>query len=148
MNPFTDIGVIQEARKGKTLVTTNGVFDVLHVGHLRFLQAAKELGDILVVALNADATVSRLKGPTRPINPLVERAELVLALKPVDFVVWFEEDTPEEILAQIRPDIHTKGGDYTVEQLPESRIVSAYGGKTVILPFLDGRSSTRVIERL
>lgn len=145
---MTDLNTIQHVRQGKILVMTNGVFDVLHVGHLRFLQQAKALGDLLVVALNSDASVQRLKGPERPINPLVERAELLLALRPVDFVVSFEEDTPEKILDLVRPDIHTKGGDYTVEQLPEHVVVQAYGGKTLILPYLDGRSSTRVIKAL
>lgn len=131
------------------MVMTNGVFDVLHVGHLRFLEQAKELGDLLVVALNSDASVKLLgKGDDRPINPLVERAELVLALKPVDFVVWFDESTPVKIVDELRPDVHTKAGDYRLEDLPEAQVVAGYGGRTVILPYVEGRSSTRVIERL
>jgi glycerol-3-phosphate cytidylyltransferase len=148
MSVLTPLETIAEARRGKILVMTNGVFDVLHVGHLRFLEECKALGDLLVVALNIDETVSKLKGPQRPINPLPERAELVLALKPVDFVVAFAEDTPAEILDLIRPDVHTKGGDYVAEELPEYKVVRAYGGRTVILSFLEGRSSTRVIDAL
>ena len=146
--PFAAQDDIQSQRQGKALVMTNGVFDILHVGHLDFLLRAKALGDLLIVALNDDESVRRLKGPSRPVNPLVERAALVLALKPVDFVVSFNEDTPEAIIGQIKPDIHTKGGDYTVDQLPEAQIVKAYGGQTVILPYLEGHSTTRVVEAL
>jgi len=118
---FASEAEIAKARTGKTLVTTNGVFDVLHVGHLDVLTRAKALGDLLVVALNSDDSVRRLgKGPGRPVNPLEERAAMVLALKPVDFVVWFDDETPGPLLARLKPDVHAKGGDYRVEDLPEA----------------------------
>lgn len=136
------------SRANKTIVFTNGVFDVLHAGHVDYLSKARLLGDYLIVALNTDSSVSRLKGPNRPINSLSDRMAVIAALRCVDCVVSFDEDTPEAIITQIRPDIHVKGGDYTVESLPESAIVHGYGGKVVILPLLPGRSSTRVIDQL
>ncbi|QYK52703.1 MAG: D-glycero-beta-D-manno-heptose 1-phosphate adenylyltransferase [Fimbriimonadaceae bacterium] len=140
---------IQSARVGKTLVFTNGVFDILHAGHVQYLQAAKELGDLLVVALNTDESVRTLnKGADRPINTLADRATVISALRAVDFVVSFSESTPENLIAEIKPDIHVKGGDYTPEQLPETKIVESYGGKVVILPFLPGRSTTSILQRL
>ena len=139
---------IQSSRIGNIVVFTNGVFDILHAGHVDYLEKARSLGDFLIVALNTDSSVSRLKGPTRPINPLDDRARVIAALRCVDCVVSFSEDTPELIISQIKPDIHVKGGDYTVESLPESKIVHEYGGKVVILPLLEGRSSTNVIEKL
>jgi len=136
-------------REGKKLVFTNGVFDILHAGHVRYLEHARTLGDMLMVGMNTDASVRRLnKGPNRPINTLVDRIEVLEALRCVDGVVAFDEDTPEALIAILRPDIHVKGGDYTVESLPESKIVLGYGGQVVILPTLEGRSSTRVIKGL
>lgn len=139
---------LQQIRTGKSVVFTNGVFDILHAGHVDYLEKARSLGDYLVVALNTDYSVQRLKGPRRPINQLADRMRVIGALRCVDCVVPFEEDTPERIIAYIRPDIHVKGGDYTVESLPESKIVLGYGGKVVIMPLLAGRSSTRIIEKL
>lgn len=140
---------IQSARAGKTLVFTNGVFDILHAGHVQYLQAARELGDLLVVALNTDESVKALnKGADRPINTLEDRAAVMSALRSVDFVVSFSESTPENLIAEIKPDIHVKGGDYTPEQLPETKIVESYGGKVVILPFLPGRSTTSILQKL
>ena len=136
------------SRANKIIVFTNGVFDVLHAGHVDYLSKARLLGDYLIVGLNIDSSVSRLKGPSRPINSLSDRMAVIAALRCVDCVVSFDEDTPEAIITQIKPDIHVKGGDYTVEALPESTIVHAYGGKVVILPFLPGRSSTRIIDQL
>jgi D-glycero-beta-D-manno-heptose 1-phosphate adenylyltransferase len=135
-------------RANKTVVFTNGVFDILHAGHVDYLTKAKSLGDYLIVALNTDYSVSRLKGPARPINSLEDRIKVLEALRCVDCVVSFEEDTPEQVILEIKPDIHVKGGDYSVESLPESKIVHAYGGKVIILPFLEGRSSTRIIDRM
>jgi glycerol-3-phosphate cytidylyltransferase len=135
-------------RENKKLVFTNGVFDILHAGHVDYLSKAKALGDILIVALNTDSSVSRLKGPSRPLNTLSDRMAVLAALRCVDCVVSFDEDTPELVIDEIKPDIHVKGGDYTVESLPESRIVHAYGGKVIILPLLVGRSSTRIIDQL
>lgn len=136
------------SRANKVIVFTNGVFDILHAGHVDYLTKARSLGDCLVVALNTDSSVSRLKGPTRPVNSLSDRMAVIAALRCVDCVVSFEEDTPEQVISEIKPDIHVKGGDYSVESLPESRIVHEYGGKVVILPLLEGRSSTRVIDKL
>lgn len=134
-------------RANKTVVFTNGVFDVLHAGHVDYLIKAKALGDFLIVALNTDSSVSRLKGPSRPINNLADRMKVIAALRCVDCVVSFDEDTPERVIGDIKPDIHVKGGDYSIESLPESKIVQAYGGKVVILPLLEGRSSTRIIDK-
>lgn len=139
---------LQQARAGKTVVFTNGVFDILHAGHVDYLEKAAALGDYLVVALNADATVRQLKGPTRPVNPFEDRARVIGALRCVDCVVSFSEPTPEEIIAEIRPDIHVKGGDYTEDSLPEAKIVRSYGGKVVIMPTLEGRSTTTILKRL
>ena len=136
------------SRTNKTIVFTNGVFDILHAGHVDYLLKAKALGDLLIVALNTDNSVSRLKGPSRPINSLVDRMTVIAALRCVDCVVSFDEDTPEQLIAEIKPDIHVKGGDYTVASLPESKIVHTYGGRVVILPLLEGRSSTRIIDKL
>lgn len=136
------------SRANKTVVFTNGVFDFLHAGHVDYLTKAKSLGDYLIVALNTDSSVSRLKGPTRPINSLEDRTTVLAALRCVDCVVSFEENTPEQVISEIKPDIHVKGGDYSVESLPESKIVHAYGGKVIIFPLLEGRSSTRIIDRM
>ncbi len=135
--------------EGKKVVFTNGVFDILHVGHLRYLKQARALGDALFVGVNSDASVRRLnKGPERPINPEDERAELLLALKCVDAVCVFPEDTPIEILQTVQPNIHCKGGDYTAEALPETPIVRGYGGEVIILPLVAGRSTTNVVKKL
>ncbi len=133
---------------GERIVSTNGVFDVLHVGHVRYLQQARKLGDRLVVAINSDASTSRLKGPNRPFVCEDERAELLAALACVDYVTIFEESTPEAILELIRPSIHTKGGDYDVEAMPETRIVRAHGGQVVTLQFTQGRSTTELTTRI
>lgn len=140
---------IAAARKGKILVFTNGVFDILHAGHVRYLAQARDLGDLLVVGVNTDESVRRLgKAPDRPVNPLDDRIAVLSALRAVDFAIPFGEDTPEELIAQIKPDIHVKGGDYTADQLPETPLVQGYGGKVVILPFLTGKSTTSVIEKI
>ncbi len=126
--------VAELTAKGKKIAFANGHFDVLHVGHLRYLRAARAEGDALVVGINDDASVARLKGPGRPIVPAAERAELLAALEPVDFVVVFEGDTPAPLLADLRPDIHCKGTDYGApERVPEYEIVRAYGGRTVLV---------------
>ncbi|MFY9825786.1 MAG: adenylyltransferase/cytidyltransferase family protein [Thermoanaerobaculia bacterium] len=120
--------------QGKTVAFANGHFDLLHVGHLRYLQAARAAGDALVVGLNGDASVERLKGPGRPVVPAAERAELLAALEPVDFVVVFDGDSPAPLLAELRPDVHCKGTDYgSPERVPEYGVVRAYGGRTVLV---------------
>ncbi len=138
-----------QLRKGKTLVFTNGVFDILHVGHVRYLEYAATLGDLLIVGMNSDASVRGLgKGPNRPINPLEDRVEVLSSLRCVAGVVPFEEGTPEALISQLKPEIHIKGGDYTADQLPETRIVQAYGGKVLIFSTVEGRSSSLVIRKL
>lgn len=132
----------------RRVVTTNGCFDLLHIGHLHVLEAAKKLGDVLVVAINDDASVGRLKGPSRPIVPQQERAELVAALAPVDYVVVFSEDTPVEVLGAIKPAAHVKGGDYGPEELPEAHVVRASGGQVVIVPLVPGHSTSDLVERM
>ncbi|RYG46349.1 D-glycero-beta-D-manno-heptose 1-phosphate adenylyltransferase [bacterium] len=135
-------------RQGRRLVFTNGVFDILHAGHVRYLAEARELGDLLVVGVNADETVRKLKGPTRPVNPLDDRMAVLEALRAVDGAVLFSEDTPEALIARLRPEVHVKGGDYDVEEMPETPLVRSYGGQVVILPFLAGRSTTAIIGRM
>lgn len=135
-------------RSGRVIVFTNGVFDILHAGHVDYLEKARSLGDELVVALNSDDSVRRLKGPTRPVHTLEDRMRVVGALRCVSFVTSFAEDTPERIISEIRPDIHVKGGDYSVESLPESKIILGYGGKVVIMPTLEGRSTTNALKKL
>lgn len=131
-----------------TTVFTNGVFDLMHIGHLRYLQAARELGDRLVVGLNSDASVKRLKGDTRPILPEAERAELMAGLGCVDFVTIFDEPTADALLALLKPQIYAKGGDYTPDSLPEAPTVRAYGGEIRLITFVPGRSTTSLIERI
>lgn len=135
-------------QKGEKIVTTNGVFDVLHIGHVRYLQQARALGDLLVVGINTDDCTRRLKGENRPFVPEAERAEMLLALRCVDYVALFDEPTPMQLLEALRPDIHTKGGDYDVEQMPETQIVRRYGGEVVILPFVEGHSTTSLAHRI
>jgi len=118
---------------GRTIAFANGCFDVLHVGHVRYLQGAAAEGDRLIVAVNDDASVARLKGPGRPVMPAAERAEIVAAFAAVDYVVTFAEDNVERLLGRIKPDVHCKGTDYTVETVPERAIVKAYGGRTAIV---------------
>jgi len=133
---------------GQSIVFTNGVFDILHAGHIQFLQQARALGDTLVVAINSDASAQRIKGKNRPINSERDRAALVAALDPVDYVVLFDEDTPTELIRLIRPAIHVKGGDYADEELPEAEAVREVGGRIVILPLAGSISTSSVIDRI
>lgn len=135
-------------KNGKKVVTTNGCFDLVHTGHLTYLQEAAKLGDVLIVGINSDASVRKLKGETRPIQNEIDRAELIGALKPVDFSFIFEEDTPNEFIAQLKPDIHAKGGDYRPEDLPEKETVEAHGGEIKILSLIDGRSTTDIVGKI
>lgn len=134
--------------QNKTIITTNGCFDILHAGHVRYLKQAGQFGDVLIVCLNSDESVKRLKGPTRPLNTQNDRAEVLAALKSVDYVVIFEEDTPSDILEKIKPDIHVKGGDYTEETLPEAEIIKKAGGKIKFIPLVEGRSTTNIINKI
>ncbi len=141
--------IVREARKaGKKIVFTNGVFDLLHVGHIRYLHWARSRGDMLIVAINSDSSARRLKGPKRPIVPEHERAEMLAALAFVDYVIIFEEDTPDNILRIVRPDVHVKGGDYRAEQLPEAPLVKSLGGRIEIAPHVDGKSTTITIAQI
>lgn len=133
---------------GKTVVTTNGCFDLLHVGHLRYLQAARAQGDCLILALNSDASVQGLKGPTRPVVPETERAELLAALNCIDFVVLFDAPTPEATLEAIRPDVHAKGGQYTEATLPEAPLLKSMGTRMAFIEMVPGRSTSSLIERI
>ena len=134
--------------KSKRIVFTNGCFDLLHPGHVQYLADAKSLGDILIVGLNSDASVTQIKGPKRPINDQVFRSQMLLSLKPVDAVVIFEEDTPISILSIIKPNIHVKGGDYQAEQLPEYETVVSNGGEVKCVSFVDGYSSSALIQKI
>jgi D-beta-D-heptose 7-phosphate kinase/D-beta-D-heptose 1-phosphate adenosyltransferase len=135
-------------QQGRRVVFTNGCFDILHRGHITYLHRAKALGDVLIVGLNTDDGIRRLKGPTRPINPLEDRVQVLAALGCVDHVVPFAEDTPCELIRLLRPEVFVKGGDYVRERLPEAPLVEALGGVVHILPFLADRSTTRIIERI
>lgn len=132
--------------RGGTVVATGGCFDLLHAGHVRLLRHARALGDCLIVCLNNDASVRRLKGPGRPLVPEEDRAAVLAALDCVDAVVIFDEDTPEAILSRLRPDIFAKGGDYAVADLPEAALMKRWGGQTVLLPYLEGRSSSLLVS--
>lgn len=133
---------------GKKIVFTNGCFDIIHIGHIRYLQEASKLGDILVVGLNSDASVRRLKGPTRPVNNQSDRAEVLCALEFVDYVIIFEEETPHELIKKIKPDILVKGGDYMRNEVIGKEIVEANGGKLVLVPFVEGKSTTGIIKKM
>jgi len=140
------VALIQdERRRGHTIVTTNGCFDLLHVGHIRYLYEASQYGDVLIVAINDDNSVRRLKGPLRPIIPQEERAEMVAALECVDYVTIFSEDTPIPLIRAIRPDFHVKGGDYTLDEMIEREAVEEVGGKPIVGIKVEGRSTSEII---
>ena len=132
--------------RGGTVVATGGCFDLLHAGHVGTLEAARALGDCLVVCLNSDASVGRLKGPDRPLVPEYDRAAVLAALRCVDAVVIFEEDDPRAVLRELRPDVWAKGGDYAIAELPEAATMAEWGGRAVVVPYVAGRSTTRLIE--
>ena len=133
---------------GKKVVTTNGCFDLLHVGHVRYLKAARALGDVLVVGLNTDASVRKLKGEKRPIQNENDRAEILASLECVDFVCLFDEDTPVELLKVLKPDVHAKGGDYKPSDLAETPVVESMGGRLAIIDLVQGRSTTNIVARM
>ena len=133
--------------KGK-LVFTNGCFDLLHVGHIRYLQEARKLGDYLIIGLNSDKSVKKIKGSLRPIIPETERAEVLAALESVSFVVLFDEDTPYELISAIQPDVLVKGGDWKGNDIVGKDIVEAYGGKVLSLSYIQGRSTTDIIDKV
>lgn len=140
--------IISYRASGNRIVFTNGCFDILHAGHVSYLNRAKAWGDILIIGVNSDISVSRLKGPSRPINPLCDRIQVLSALACIDHLIHFDEDTPSNLIQTIRPDVYVKGGDYTKETLPEASLVEQLGGVVQILPFVENRSTTSIIERI
>jgi D-beta-D-heptose 7-phosphate kinase/D-beta-D-heptose 1-phosphate adenosyltransferase len=137
-----------ERQKGKTIVFTNGCFDLLHVGHVKYLQAARQLGDLLVLGLNSDESIRRLKGPNRPLIGEEERAHILAALNCIDYVVVFDEDTPLKVITALRPDILVKGGDYTPDGVVGRELVESYGGRVELINFVDGKSTTNIINKI
>ena len=137
-----------EQEKGKIIVFTNGCFDILHRGHVTYLNQAKELGDLLIVGINSDESVKRLKGSERPVNMLEDRAYVLSALKSVDYVIPFEEDTPLNLINLIIPNILVKGGDYTIDRIIGAQEVLAHGGKVEIIPFVPGKSTSAIIDTI
>ena len=135
-------------RAGKTIVFTNGCFDILHVGHVRYLRAAKKLGDVLVLGLNSDASVRGLKGDKRPLVPQEERADVLAALESVDYVTIFDESTPLQLIEYLRPDLLVKGGDWSADAIAGADAVKTWGGRVVVAPLIPGRSTTNVIDKI
>jgi D-beta-D-heptose 7-phosphate kinase/D-beta-D-heptose 1-phosphate adenosyltransferase len=148
LSPSRLVRALKKIPNRKVVVFTNGCFDILHAGHVTYLDRARRLGDLLIVAVNSDASTSRLKGPTRPVNPLEDRLRVLAGLESVSFVTWFEEDNPRELIAKVLPDVLVKGGDYRVKDIVGYGEVKANGGKTKVLPFLEGRSTTRILKRM
>ena len=135
-------------RAGQKIVFTNGCFDILHAGHVEYLSTAKNFGDVLIVGLNNDDSVKRLKGSSRPINCQEDRAKVLLGLKAVDHVIFFGEDTAENLIAEVKPDVYVKGGDYTLQTLPEAKIVQQHGGRVEFVNLLAGRSTTNIVDKI
>ena len=149
ISPEQMLGERQRLRAdGKRLVFTNGVFDLLHVGHVRYLAEARALGDALVVAINSDRTVRELKGPDRPVFDQAERAEILAALRSVDYVTIFDDISPRRLIATLLPDVLVKGGDYQLDQIHGREEVEAAGGNVISLPFVEGASTSSLIERM
>ena len=143
------INIVRKGQtEGKTFVVTNGCFDILHVGHVRYLQKTKEFANKLIVMLNSDVSVKSIKGPDRPINSEADRAEILSALSCVDYVVLFDEKSPAKLLEEIKPDIYTKGADYTLETLPERDIVLRNNIRVEFIEFVEGKSTTNVIKKI
>ncbi|MGC9188907.1 MAG: D-glycero-beta-D-manno-heptose 1-phosphate adenylyltransferase [Sulfurihydrogenibium sp.] len=141
--------IIEKVRKeGKKIVFTNGCFDIIHAGHVDYLEKAKSLGDFLVVGLNSDESVRRLKGKDRPVNPQEHRKKVLSALKPVDLVIIFDEDTPERLIKEIKPDVLVKGGDWKVENIVGADFVKSYGGKVLTIDFVYDTSTTKIISKI
>ena len=132
--------------QGKKVVFTNGVFDLLHLGHVTYLQESRKKGDLLVVGLNSDASVRRIKGPLKPLLRVHERAEMLLALECVDYTTFFEEDDPYNIIKILRPDILVKGGDWAIDKIIGGDLVQSWGGKVLNIPVVEGRSTTNLIQ--
>lgn len=139
---------LAKERQGRKIVFTNGCFDILHVGHVRYLQEARAQGDLLVLGLNTDASVRKLKGPDRPLQNEAARAEILAALACVDFVTLFDEETPESLIHAVRPDVLVKGGDYTIDKIVGAPFVMSYGGVVKSLQFVEGHSTTSIIQKM
>ncbi len=138
----------QWKQQQQSIIFTNGCFDLLHPGHIDYLEKAKALGDRLIIGLNDDDSIRRLKGNNRPVNPLADRAAMLAALRAVDMVVPFSEDTPLKLIFTLQPDVLVKGGDYRANDIVGAREVRQYGGRVVIMPFIDGHSTTGLIQRI
>jgi len=149
MHTIDTIGALRQHLRAsaKRVVFTNGVFDILHAGHVTYLQAARAMGDVLVVGLNSDASVSRLKGPSRPVNTQEDRATVLTALRCVDHVIVFDDDTPIKVISELLPDVLVKGGDYTRETVVGADLVEQHGGRVELIPLLEGRSTSSIIAR-
>ena len=143
-----DIACFRKNHENKKIVFTNGCFDILHIGHIRYLQQASKLGDVLVVGINSDESVKRLKGDSRPINNEKDRCEMLASFGFVDFVVIFNEDTPLELINEIKPGVLVKGGDYKPDEVVGKSEVESWGGELVLLPFVEGKSTTNIINRI
>ena len=149
LSPDELLGVRQAVRAaGKSLVFTNGVFDLLHVGHVRYLTEARALGDVLLVAINSDRTVRKLKGEGRPLTNENERAEILAALRQVDYVTVFDDISPRSLISRLLPDVLVKGGDYNLDEIHGREEVEGAGGRVVSLPFIEGASTSAIIERM
>lgn len=135
-------------KQNKKIVATNGCFDILHVGHVRYLKKSKSFGDVLILGLNSDKSVRELKGEGRPINNENDRAEVLCALECVDYVVLFDEKSPKDLLAQIKPNVYTKGADYTLKTLPEADVILKNGGWVEFIDFVEGKSTTKIIDKI
>ncbi|RUM32269.1 MAG: D-glycero-beta-D-manno-heptose 1-phosphate adenylyltransferase [Aquifex sp.] len=140
--------ILEKERKGKRVVFTNGCFDIIHAGHVDYLEKAKKLGDILIVGLNSDSSIRRIKGKKRPIIHQDMRAKVLSSLKPVDYVVIFEEDTPERLIKAIKPDVLVKGGDWELDKIVGRDFVESYGGKVLTIPFEYNISTTKIIQKI
>ncbi len=147
INELKDI-VENLKKQNKIIVTTNGVFDILHIGHIRYLKEAKKLGDVLIVAINSDLSTKKIKGPKRPLNNENDRAEALAALECVDYVAIFNEENPIKILEEIKPNIHVKGGDYNINQIIEKDTIEKNNGKIVLIPEIKGYSTTELIKKI
>ncbi|MGN0512975.1 MAG: D-glycero-beta-D-manno-heptose 1-phosphate adenylyltransferase [Lachnospiraceae bacterium] len=142
------IGRVLDGQRDKKIIFTNGCFDILHIGHIKYLKEAKAKGDILVLGLNSDASVRRLKGPSRPVNSEKDRMDMLAEMEFIDYVVLFEEDTPYELITRVRPDVLVKGGDYQADNIVGADFVRSYGGSVEVIPFVEGKSTTNIINSM
>lgn len=145
---LSDLKKILQDKTEEEIVFTNGCFDILHVGHIRYLQEAKVKGDLLIVGINSDKSVQQLKGNKRPIVPEMERAEMLAALEMIDYVVIFAEVTAKGIISELKPDIYVKGGDYKIDELPEAEVVAEYGGRIELVKEVKGASTTNIVAEI